>query len=163
MIRAVKPTDIKAIEGLIRRQHATSKYAGRVRISDKALDQLMVHLFAGQAQPSVGATHISVAVRDGKVVGFIAGILQRVYLIGDKLEATDVFFVNEGSAADTFALADAYLNWATGNRKVLEVRMSWTDSIPGASRVTALFQRKGLRKSGEVWSLSTDAVQKEAA
>jgi len=163
MIRAARHTDQRAIEGLIRRQHAISKYAGRVGISDKALEQLILGLIAGQAQSSVGATIVTVAMRDGKVTGFIAGALQRVYGIGDKLEANDHFFVNEGPAADTFALVDSYLAWATGNRKVLEVRMGWTDSIPGAERITGLLGRKGLRKSGEVWSLSTDAVQAEVA
>lgn len=163
MIRTARHTDQKAIEGLIRRQHAASKYAGRVGISDKALEMTVLALIAGQGQFSVGATIVTVAERDGIVTGFIAGQLQRIYSIGDRLEANDHFFVNEGSATDTFALVDSYLSWATGNRKVLEVRMSWTDAIPGAERVTALLARKGLHKSGEVWALSTDAVREEVA
>lgn len=163
MIRAARHTDQRAIEGLIRRQHAASKFAGRVGISDKALESVMLGLIAGQGQTSVGATIVTVAMRDGKVTGFIAGQLQRVYSIGDRLEANDLFFVNEGAATDTFALVDSYLSWATGNRKVLEVRMGWTDSIPGAERITGLLSRKGLHKSGEVWSMSTDAAQAEVA
>lgn len=163
MIRAARHTDLKALEKLIRQQHAESNLAGRVGISDKALEALLLSLFAGQMQRSVGATLVMVALRDGKVTGFIAGSLQRLYQIGDKLEANDVFFVNTGSPADAFAMVNAYLEWATGNRKVLEVRMGWTDSIPGAERIVSLLKRKGLRKSGEVWSLSTDAVQAEAA
>jgi hypothetical protein len=158
MIRAAKHTDQKAIEGLIRRQHATSKYAGRVDIAEKALSNLVLSLIGGQMQSSVGASLVTVAMRDGKVTGFIAGALQRIYQIGDKLEANDVFFVNEGAPADTFALVDRYLAWATGNRKVLDVRLSWTDAIPGAERIVGLLARKGLTKTGEVWSMSTDSA-----
>jgi hypothetical protein len=163
VIRAARHTDTKAIEALIRRQHAASTYAGRTDICDKALSGLLLTLIAGQAQSSVGATYVRVAMRDGKVTGFIAGSLQRVYQIGDRLEANDVFYVNEGSAADSFALADGYLAWAGGNPKVLDVRMSWTDAIPGAERIVALLKRKGLKKTGEVWSMSTDDVQEAVA
>lgn len=164
MIRAaLHEDDLKAIEGLIRRQHAKSKYAGRVGICDKALEMQVLNLIAGQGQRSVGASIVTVAVRDGVVTGFIAGQLQRIYNIGDRLEANDHYLVNEGSAADTFALVDSYIEWAQGNRKVLEIRMSWTDAIPGAERIVGLLERKGLRKSGEVWSMSTDVAQEVAA
>lgn len=164
MIRAaLQSDDLKAIEGLIRRQHARSEYAGRVGICDKALEMQVLTLIAGQGQRSVGASLVNVAVRDGVVTGFIAGQLHRVYNIGNKLEANDHYLVNEGSAADTFALVESYIEWAKGNRKVLEIRMSWTDAIPGAERIARLLARKGLRKSGEVWSMSTDMVQAEAA
>lgn len=163
MIRSAKYIDLEAIAGLIRQQYAESNLAGRVGISDKALENVLLTLFAGQNQRSVGASIIMVAERNGKVTGFIAAQLQRIYGIGDKLEANDHFFVNTGSPADAFALVDSYLEWAAGNRKVLEVRMGWTDSIPGAERVVRLLKRKGLRKSGEVWSLSMDVAREEAA
>lgn len=163
MIRPARNTDICTIKELIQRQHAGSKYAGRVGISEKALDQLLLGLVAGQAQSSVGASLVSVAVRDQKVVGFIAGVLQRTYLIGDRLEANDLFFVNEGSAVAASRLVRSYLDWAVGNRKVIEVRMSWTTAIPGADRMTAMFRRRGLKKTGETWAMSTDAVPEGVA
>lgn len=154
MIRAATKDDIEEIEGLIRRQYQTSSYVGTgCEISDKVMRETLSALIAMQKHPSVGGTHVIVAVRDKKVVGFLAAVLQRVYFIGNKLEAGDVFFVNEGQIGDTMAMVESYLAWGRGNRKVLDMKLSWTDAIPGAEKVTKLFQRKGFTKTGEVWKV----------
>lgn len=164
MIRPYKTFDYRALDGLIRRQHAASKYAGRVQISDKALDGLLMSMVAQQGQHGPQGSHISVAVRDGKVVGFIAGVLDRVYHIGNKLTANDLFFVNEGgSVGDTFGLIDSYVAWAKANRKVLEIMLSWSDTLPGAERVAELYVRKGFVKVGEMFEMRLDAPAKEVA
>lgn len=49
MIRAAKFTDITALEGLIRRQHAVSKFAD-CEVSPKALEQFLMGMIAGQGQ-----------------------------------------------------------------------------------------------------------------
>jgi hypothetical protein len=153
VIRRALHVDQPALEGLIRRQHAASKYAASCDISDKALESTMLGLIAGQGQNSVGASHVAVAEREGKIVGFIAGVLHRIYFIGNKLEAGDLFFVNEGTLADALGLLDSFIAWAKNNPKVLTIKLSWSDTIPGAENVTKLFYRKGLRMCGEVWAV----------
>lgn len=162
MIRPARFQDAPAIERLIRDQHARSKYAGRVEISDKALNQLVMAALAGMTQSGPQASHVSVAVRDGKIVGFIMGTLDRVYHIGKKLTANDLYFVNEGgTTGDTLKLLDAYVAWAKSNPKVLEVMVSWADTLPGAGRVAELYRRKGFQKSGEMFEMRLD-LQVEA-
>lgn len=163
MIRPAKPTDAKAIEGLIRRQHAASKYAGRVEISDKALEHLILATFASMGQHGPQAGLCCVAVRDGKVVGFIIGVLDRVYHIGKKLTANDLFFVNEGGVGDTLGLIDAYVLWATNNPSVIEIMLSWSDTLPGAEGVAALARRKGFVKVGEMFEKRLDIMAEEGA
>lgn len=61
-------------------------------------------------------------------------------------------------------LVDAYLEWALGNPKVLEVLISWADTLPGAERAARIFERKGFHKIGETWERASDeAADKEAA
>lgn len=165
MIRPATFTDAPALMGLIRAQHERSKYAGRCRIAEPALEHLVTAMIAQQGQIGPQGSCVLIAEKNGKPVGFIAGILDRVYAIGAKLAAHDLFFVNEGgSVADTLKLLDGYVAWARSIRAVLEIRVSWTDTVPGADRVSRLYGRKGFAKCGEVFSVDTDAdAAKEAA
>lgn len=164
MIRPAKFADAPALERLIRSQHAQSKYAHRCGINDKALSQLVLGLVAGMTQNGPQATHLSVSVEDGKVVGFIAGTLSRIYNIGDKLAASDLFLVNEGRATASLKLVDGYIAWARANPKVLEIGLSWTDALPGAERIAALAARKGFTRTGEIFAMQLDTpAMREAA
>jgi hypothetical protein len=163
MIRPARMMDIPALEGLVRREYATSKFVGRVEISDKALKHVLQAIMACQLQSGVGATCCFVAEHDDRVTGFIAGSLARIYNIGTKLAASDAFFINEGRPRDAFALLDSYVAWARANPKVLLIGGSWTDAIEGAYRVGCLFERKGFARVGEQWEMRLDEPAMEAA
>lgn len=157
--------DAPAIMQLLRDQHTRSKYASRCRIAEPQLQHLVTSMIAQQGQ--IGPQGTCVFVCDnaaGEPVAFIAGILDRVYMIGAKLKAQDLFFCNEGgSVKDTLQLLDGYVNWARSIRAVLEINVSWNDTMPGADRVAQLYARKGFRKSGEIFEIATDEAQEVAA
>jgi GNAT superfamily N-acetyltransferase len=157
MIRRATFDDAKALIQLIREQHAASKYAGRCPIAEPALANLVTNMIAQQGQIGPQGSAVFVAERDGKVVGFLAGVLDRVYQIGKKLAAQDLFFVNNGTVGDTMALLDAYVAWAVSIRAVLEIVVSWSDTLPGAEKVAKLYERKGFSKCGELYEMRTDA------
>lgn len=164
MIRSATFADAPALMALIRAQHARSKYAGRCRIAEPALEHLVTSMIAQQNQIGPQGSCVFVADKDGQPVAFIAGVLDRVYCIGAKLKAQDLFFVNEGgTVGDTLRLLDAYIAWARSIRAVLEISVSWTDTLPGAERVAQLYGRKGFRKSGEVFEIAKDEAQQEEA
>jgi|GEM_PF-5747377 len=163
MIRPARFTDQPAIEGLIRSQHASSKYAGRVGIAGKALEALVLGMIAQAGQNGPQGSHVAVAVRDGKVTGFVAGVLDRVYHVGDRLTANDLFLVNQGTLADTLGLVDSYVGWARANPRVIEIMLSWSDALPGAEGIAALARRKGFVKSGEMFEMRLDESAGEKA
>lgn len=163
MIRPAKFIDAPAIEALIRSTHEKSKYAGRCGISTKALEQLVMGLIAGMNQNGPQGTHVAVNVEDGKVVGFVAGTLSRLYNIGDRLGASDVFLINEGRMAASLQLIDSYIAWARANPKVLEIGLSWSDTIPGAERLVAVAARKGFVRNGESFVMALDAAERKVA
>lgn len=157
MIRAAALSDVEAIKGLIVRAHARSKYVGRGDIAPKAMENLLLALIAGQNGKGLAATHVSVAVRGGKVVGFIAASTARIYGVLDVMGTNDHFLINEGGyATDTLGMVDAYIAWARGDRRVVEIGLSWSDAIPGAERLAAVFGRKGMVKIGEQFALAAD-------
>jgi hypothetical protein len=163
MIRPACFRDVPAIERLIRAQHAASRYAASVPISGKALSALALSMVAQMGQHGPQGSHVAVAVRDGRVAGFIAGVLQRVYSVGTKLEAVDLFLVNSGSAGDLLKLVDSYVAWASANPKVVEVKLSWTDTMPGAARIAGVYRRKGFARVGEVFEMRLDGRREAEA
>lgn len=158
MIRPARFMDAPAIERLIRSQHERSKYATRTSISDKALSATVMAMLGQQGQPGPHGTYVAVAVEEGKVVGFIAGVLGRIYGVGRHLVAVDEFIVNEGRASHSLAMIDGFIEWAKANPKVIEISMSWSDALPGAERMAAVYQRKGFARTGEVFEMRLDAM-----
>jgi hypothetical protein len=158
VIRKATFADAPALIELVRTQHARSKYAGRCAIAEPVLQHLVTQMIAQQGQIGPQGSLVLVAEQTGEPVAFIAGILDRVYQIGKKLTAQDLFFVNErGTVGDTLKLLDGYIAWARSIRAVLEIVVSWSDTLPGAEQVAKLYERKGFSKCGEMFEIRTDA------
>lgn len=164
MIRPATFSDIPAMAKLVHNSHARSKYAPRTDINAKALEQLLMGLVAGQNQNGPGATHITVCERQGKVTGFMAGAINRIYNIGEKLSASDLFLINDANnVGDTMKLIDDYIDWAHSNPKVIEVGLSWTDATNSGHVIRKLYKRKGFRMAGEQFVIETDQTEARAA
>jgi hypothetical protein len=108
---------------------------------------------------------VAVAEEDGKVVGFMAGVLDRVYHVGSKLVANDAYLVVRpgAKAAHSLQLIDGYVAWAQGIRAVLEIKLSWTNTLPGAARAAKIYERKGFAAVGEIYEMRLDAEDRELA
>ena len=164
MIRPAKFADIPALEKILHATHARSKYAGRSGINQKALEQMLTGLVAGQNQNGPSATFMVVSEKQGKVVGFMAASLGRIYNIGEKLCASDLFLISETSnRADTNKMIDAYIEWASANPKVIEIGLSWSDTISKGELAKNLYMRRGFTLSGETYTLRRDVALRRAA
>jgi len=161
MIRPARFGDEPVIAAMLREMHRESKYLGIVDISEKAMERVILSMIAGQGQSGPQGTFCVVAEQGGRAAGFMAGILDRIYHIGDKLVAQDVFLhVRHGSGPrPALKLIDAYVEWARGNRKVLEVKLSWNDTLPGAKRIAPIYERKGFRRCGEIYEMRSVAPE----
>lgn len=165
MIRPAKYQDIPAILAMLHEMHAASKYAGRVEISSKAAEQLLMSAIAAHGQIGPQGAHVVIAEEDGKPVGFMVGVLDRVYHIGRKLTAQDLFlYVRDGaSQKHVLGLIDSYIGWASNIRAVLDIMLSWTDTLPGAERIEAVYARKGFTKIGGIFEMKRDAPEVKVA
>jgi hypothetical protein len=164
MIRDAKFADIPAMAKLLTAMHSRTKYASRSGINEKALDQMLMGLVAGQKQNGPGASFVQVVETDGEVVGFMAGHLNRIYNIGDKLCAADLFLTNDSkNIRDTLSIVDNYIAWAKKNPKVIEVGLSWSDALPNAKDIANIYKRRGAVLVGEQYEIRLDAQFEEAA
>jgi hypothetical protein len=154
-MRKATPHDLPRLFELIGHMHAGSKFAAMGIGVDSAVARSLlltaVNRHGGQHD---GSTCCFVTEKDGLIEGFIIGILQRVYLIGNRLEANDLFLYVSPNAPRQAAtkLLDGYLAWALSNPKVAIVKLSWTDAMGvDGEALEKLYKRKGLRRSGGIW------------
>lgn len=165
MIRNARHQDIPEIMRMLHEMHAASKYRGRVNISDKAADALLTSAIASQGQSGPQGSHVIIAEEGGKIVGFMIGVLTRVEHIGDKLTANDLFlYVRPGNGVrHVLALIDSYIAWASSKRPVLDIMLSWKDTLPGAEQIEAIYKRKGFARIGGIFGMRCDEAQEIAA
>ncbi len=155
MIRAATLSDLPRLFALVEEMHEGSYYAAQhVDIDDATVKSILRDGAMRSGRDHLGATLLNVVEKNGVVEGFLLGILQRVYTIGNRLEAQDYLFYCSPRAPATGAsrLIDAYLEWGLANPRVHEVKVSWTDvmGVDGA-KLGKLYQRKGFERCGEIY------------
>ena len=135
-----------------------SKYRDRMPISVKEIKALMMQAIQRHGLAQVGGACVFVSEHQGAVDGFIAGVLERVYHVGDKLSAADVFFyvMPDGSPGSAGGLIDAFVDWALGIEAVIEIRVGATDIIQDYQRTAALYRRKGFIQTGVIYERRID-------
>ena len=153
MIRPARHVDVWRIVELLVKKQGESVYAGRVSVDEPAARKLVTSLIQRHGGSNDGAACVFVAEQDDTICGFIIGALSRVYLIGDKLVAQDMFLVAD-DGAPAFAcskLIDAYIAWAEACPKVIEINLSWTDILETGPAMGAVYERKGFVRCGAVY------------
>ena len=82
--------------------------------------------------------------------GFIMGVIDRLYHVGTRLCAQDIFFYADPDCGgwDKVGLLDAYVEWALTIPNLAVIRNGITDIITDTDRVQELYERHGFTKSG---------------
>jgi hypothetical protein len=158
VVRNAKFGDIPRLTELLEQGHRRSKYRDRGTICTKEAKSLLVNAIQRHGLKSAGGSCVFVSEYEGVVDGFIAGLLERIYHIGDKLSAADFYFyvAPDGSPASAGDLADAFIDWALGIETVIVMQLSATDIIQDYERTAALYRRKGFTQTGVIYERRTD-------
>lgn len=156
MIRPAKSSDAFDIVAIIEERYPETRYAGEVAIDARLARQVMAQAVQRHGGTTEGATFLMVSENgEGVIEAFVLGGLQRVYMIGDKLAASDYFLMSrKGSDPRAMqALVDAYVGWAIDNPRVYEIGLSWSDAIPGTSAMNAVIERRGFELCGTTYRM----------
>ena len=155
MLRPAILSDLPRLFELILAMHAGSKYAEReIDVDATTAKSILMDGVLRNGGLHNGSTLLNVVEKDGRVEGFMLGILQRVYSIGNRLEAQDfwLYCTAHAPSASVHKLIDAYLAWAEDNPKVAEITLSWTNAMQvDGAKLGRLYHRKGFRCCGEIW------------
>lgn len=156
MIRDAKFADIHGIIGLLEYGHGRSHYAGSgVRIDQKEAKRLLVQSIQRHGGKNGGACFVQVAEKDGVINGLILGTLARVYAIGDKLSATDLFWIAAPTVDPTepLRLMRNMVDWAWQSPHVVEVKCGATAVIQDPEGAGKLLERIGMKQFGNIYRM----------
>lgn len=149
MIRPATSSDAFALVDILKERHPETPYA------DVPLNEKLARTMFAQAAQRHGGIHdgaafLMVSDNDG-VDAFMFGVLNRIYMVGELLGATDVFLVGKKHvpARTLTRLMDRYIAWAESSPKVIEVGLSWADSIPGNESIIKAYERRGFTLYGK--------------
>ncbi len=153
-VRNAKFTNIPAIYSMLEELYDKSVYKGRDEIEPREAKRLITNCIQRHGQMGPGGACVFVCGPEGRANGFIIGVLDRVYHIGKKLMATDLYWYvsDDASRKDAIALFDAFCDWADTNPNVLEIKPGATDAVGDYRRTEIVFKRKGFRQSGSMWT-----------
>lgn len=162
-LRSARMIDTPRLVELLKEQHAASRYADTVNVDEAYAKRLIAQFIQRNGGSHDGGTIVAVVEEEGVIVGFVAGILDRVYSIGDQLVANDVFLVaTEGAPAMTARrLLAAYITWAERVPNCAHIKLSWTDVLPSGERMDEVYQRMGFRRAGGIYERDVDRAQAE--
>lgn len=154
MLRLGTMADNMRLRELFFEMHAASKYALTVQIDGPALQKMLVGFQQRNGMTNDGGTLVVVYEVDGVVEGFMFGLIDRVYHVGDKFVANDAYLYASSRCPARAALdmIDAYILWAESNPRVVETKLSWTNTIDGAEKIEKLYERKGFERSGGIFT-----------
>lgn len=153
MIRRAEFGDVPRLVEILSAAHARSPYNGIVNIDIKEAKALLVNSIQRHGGQRIGSTFVEVAERYGTVEGFIVGLLQRVYHIGDRLTASDLFWIGTSAIhpRDAARLMKRMIAWAEACPGVVEIQCGATDAAADSKRTGQLLLHMGLTPFGGIY------------
>lgn len=157
MVRDATFSDIPAIVSLLddrfRRSHYASVQGGAIDAAHTK--RLLVNAIQRHAGTSPGAMWVQVSEDTGIVRGFIWGILERVYSIGNRLSATDVFWIADDMvpARDPERLYRNFVKWAWSVPHVIEIKAGTTRAVADDDRAGVVLKRIGMADYGRIYRM----------
>jgi hypothetical protein len=147
---ADRPRMIELLKEGFARSHYARDRAGK--IDESAAKLLLVNCIQEHGSQS----YVAVAEKDGVVEGLIVGVVDRIYHIGDKLYASDLFwFCSErADARDALGLLRGMLAWARAVPGCIETQIGVTGIIGDeneAARLGEVLTRLGFAPYGRIY------------
>ncbi|WP_337846826.1 hypothetical protein [Sphingomonas sp.] len=154
MLRPARFADTFRLVDILEETRKKSRYSETVNIDAERARKTLAGFIQRHGGVHDGGTCVFV-VEDaaGAIQGFCVGTLYRVYLVGDRLVAQDMFLICTDDAApgSTRKLINAYLDWAGSNPNVVEINLSWSDALPTGQRMGPVYHRLGFVRCGEMY------------
>ena len=152
MIRPAKHQDIPRCRAIMRDAYDRSDYAGTLcGFDDAEATRLLVHA----VQKHQDGAFFEVAESKGEVEAFIVGILSRVYCVGTKLRASDLFWLatEQVEPRQPRKLMKNMITWARSNPDVVEVYCGATAVVQDPDKAGRILESLGMKHYGAIYRL----------
>lgn len=152
-IRRATFGDLPRLTELFAWAHEKSIYADMGEIDPSQLRQLLANWIKRHGGKYEGATWAVVSEHEDRIEGVLLGHLERVYIIGNKLRVTDLFWVCTPDAPprDAWKMYRSMLNWAGKNELVVEAVAGTTGAMGDYRRAGNLLLRNGFSDHGAIY------------
>lgn len=155
-IRTAKFADIPGIVSILLDAHRRSEFANLCEVNTAHLRSMLaaalnrMNADAKTDRKAAGSVFLAVAEDNGKVDALIWGELMPLYLIGDKLEATDLFWLalEEADPYTAPRLLRAFHRWVPEGAFI---RQGATDAIGDSGRTAKMYERAGMKQGGVIY------------
>lgn len=154
MIRPATASDLPRLYDLLLEMQRKSKYFPDIDVDERAARSLLMTGIQRNGSLHDGGSLMLVDEKAGQVEGFIMGMLDRIYHIGSRLCANDIYLYCTESATKLapLKLVKGYIDWAMGNPKVAKIMLSWTDALGAdGEAISRMYGGLGFHKVGEIW------------
>ena len=155
LIRDANFSDIPGIVSLLRDAYQKTHYArsGVASIDEKETKRLLVQAIQRHNGVNGGACFVQVSETDGQVRGLILGTMTRLYSIGNKLSATDLFWLASPDVfpADPAQLMRNMVAWAERAPACVEVKCGTTAIMQDPEAAGMILNRMGFEPYGRIW------------
>lgn len=157
MVRDAMFADIPAIVMVLQEAYLRTHYAksGLAEMDTPEAKRLLVASIQRHGGKNGGSTWVQVSETDGAVTGFILGTLARVYSIGDRLMATDLFWLTSPAAdpLDAMRLMRGMIEWASGVPHCVEIHCGTTAIMNDPAGAGKMLERLGMEQYGNLYRM----------
>jgi len=153
-IRKATFSDIPVLCELLREAYTRSRFRGASSFSEARTKAMLMNAIQRDGGNSEGSIFFAVSDRGERDIdAFIIGIIQSLYLITDKLEATDLFWYAKEGADATSAkrLLRVMHKWAATCPNVVLLRQGNTDAITSRESSGRVLKGSGMRLTGNIY------------
>lgn len=156
MIRLAKFEDIPRCLEILEAAHKRTIYAQLGSVNREKARGIITTMAVRMTSAGSERTFFMVAQKAGVVQGFLCALLNPIYQIGSRDQATDLYtIVDESKAdpADFLKLISAYKSWAMKQPSVLEVEAAVTDIMGKQAwqRLLPVYEQLGFEQSGVIF------------
>jgi hypothetical protein len=159
MVRDAGFSDIPRIVAIMRDAYTRTAYAKREigNLDEREAKRILVNAIGRHGRTGPSGAFVQVAERHGQVEGFIVGILTRVYHIGDRLQATDLFWYSTplGHPRDSVKLMRNMVAWAKACPHVVEVLCGATALLQDPEHAGRILKALGMQPYGQIYRMET--------
>jgi hypothetical protein len=154
MIRAASHSDLPRLRDLLLEMQRVSKFYPDIDVDQPTARSILLTGVQRHGGLTLGGANVQVVEKNGQVEAFMLGMLDRVYHIGNRLQANDIYLYATQAAPKTAAvqLLKGYIAWALGNPKVAKIMLSWTDALGvDGEKLARVYEKLGFHRVGEIW------------
>jgi hypothetical protein len=153
MIRDATFADIPSMRRVLFWCAERSVYVGKCGFDEGEATRLLVHAIQNHGTTSF----VQVAEADGSVEALIVGIKARLYHIGTRNLASDLFWVATDAVGprDPRRLMKSFIAWAKTQQDVVEIRCGTTAVINKPEEAGRILESLGMSRYGLIYRQET--------